>query len=140
MEANINIPTFRVPLESEEHPDLYLVCTRCCGWTQVLMPASKRRQLVRLIHRVSHPGIRATKALVLKQAVWPGLGRDVADYLQHCHQCLRGKVVRHTKAPLKLFDEIDSRFSHVHMDVVGSLPEARGTDTYSPLWIVSLGG
>lgn len=127
IEASINIPTIRVPVESPEHPNLYLVVTRKCGWTQVIMPESKRRELIRIVHKVAHPGIKATQNLVLKQGMWPGLTRDVATYVRNCRNCLRGKTVRHIKAPIQDFEDIDGRFTHVHVDVVGPLPEARGT-------------
>lgn len=127
MEAATTIPTFRVPLESERHPDLYLVCTRKLGYTQVVLPTGFRRELVQILHRIAHPGVKATKLLVLRQATWPGLQRDVAEYVRNCRQCLRAKTVRHVRSPKQPFEEVDGRFSHVHIDVVGPLPEVRGT-------------
>jgi hypothetical protein len=49
-----------------------------------------------------HPGIARTIQLVERDSWWPGLRREVTDYVKGCAKCQRHKVNnRPTKAPLE---------------------------------------
>ena len=41
--------------------------------------------------------------------------------------CQKAKIHRHNTAPLATFAEPDSRFSHIHIDIVGPLPPSSGS-------------
>ncbi len=43
-----------------------------------------------------------------------------------CLSCQRSKIQTHVKAPLQNFTPSVRRFNHVHIDIVGPLPESRG--------------
>ena len=43
-----------------------------------------------------------------------------------CLNCQRSKIQTHVKAPLQNFAPSARRFDHVHIDIVGPLPESRG--------------
>ena len=52
--------------------------------------------------------------------------RDIANWTQACPECQQSKIQRHVKAPLQAFPVSDSRFDHVHIDIVGPLPPSKG--------------
>jgi cleavage and polyadenylation specificity factor subunit 1 len=58
--------------------------------------------------------------------VWSGEGNDCRAWTRACTLCQRSKVTRHVKAPLGSFHLPPARFSHVHVDLVGSLPVSSG--------------
>lgn len=58
--------------------------------------------------------------------VWPGINRTVRQWAQTCIACQKLKISRHVKAPLGKFITPDSRFAHVHLDIVGPLPPSNG--------------
>ncbi|VDL57679.1 unnamed protein product, partial [Hymenolepis diminuta] len=62
---------------------------------------------------------RATAKLITDHFVWPSCRKDIANWTKTCQACQRAKVDKHTKAPLGTFPLPDSRFDHVHMDIVG---------------------
>ena len=123
LETNSSFPTFAYRLPSGN----LLACTRREGWLQVLLPHSFRVPLIKMLHYISHPGVKATQNLVRRQAWWPKLGSDVSAFVLNCQSCLRSKVVRHVRAPLQPFEQADDRFSHIHVDLVGPLPDCRGS-------------
>ena len=47
-------------------------------------------------------------------------------WAKSCLQCQRSRVHTHVKAPLQAFALVHRRFDHVHIDLVGPLPESRG--------------
>ena len=51
---------------------------------------------------------------------------DVRDWERTCTLCRKADVQRHNKFPVVTFDTSDTRFSHVHLDLVGPLPPSHG--------------
>ena len=78
------------------------------------------------LHRLSHPGIRATQKLITSRFAWPGINADVRRWTRSCVQCQRAKVQRHFRSPPSSFPVPDARFDIVHIDLVGPLPPSRG--------------
>ena len=62
------------------------------------MPASLRERVFRLFHEPAHPGSRITDRVIRKRYVW---------------------------SPSEIIAP-DSRFKHIHMDLIGLLPESNG--------------
>ena len=54
------------------------------------------------------------------------MNKDIRDWVRCCLNCQKNKVTVHTKAPLKHFMVPDSRFQHIHIDLVGPLPSSKG--------------
>ena len=54
------------------------------------------------------------------------MASQVKDFCRACLSCQRAKVTRHTRAPLMPLDVPDRRFSALHLDIVGPLPESEG--------------
>nr|VZI22951.1 unnamed protein product [Spirometra erinaceieuropaei] len=89
------------------------------------VPPSLRRKVFSS-HNLSHPGSRATDKLVSDSFVWPGMHKDLKAWTRACIACQRRKIQRHNKAPIGTFPGPGSRFSHVHLDIVGPPPLSNG--------------
>ncbi|KAH9581182.1 hypothetical protein MS3_00008398 [Schistosoma haematobium] len=74
------------------------------------------------LHKLSYPGVRATIKLIAERFCWP----DVREWARSCVSCQKSKVIRHNKCPLISFKTPDARFDHVHLDLVGPLPDSNG--------------
>ncbi|ROT82924.1 hypothetical protein C7M84_023909 [Penaeus vannamei] len=83
-------------------------------------PAFPRRRFFNAYHQ--HRAIRATQHLIRSKVVWPAINKDVRQWCRSCIECQRNKIHRHTQIPLQTFPIPDSRFQHVHIDIVGPLP------------------
>ena len=103
-----------------------LLCDVSNGHPRPIIPADWRRRIFDTIHGLAHPSIRATKALMAAKFIWHGLRRDVGTWAKACIPCQTSKIHRHTKAPLESFTLPDRRFDHIHVDIVGLLPQSRG--------------
>lgn len=90
------------------------------------IPLQHRQAVLKHIHGLAHPGIRSTRRLVADRFVWKNMNKDIKRFVQSCLSCQRSKVHRHTKAPVEKLPLPDSRFRHVHMDLVGPLPPSNG--------------
>lgn len=90
------------------------------------VPKSLRRVVFDSLHSLSHPGVRATRRLLTARYVWTSINSDSNAWTRTCLACQRAKVHRHTISPIGNFLVADRRFSHVHLDLVGPLPEADG--------------
>lgn len=96
------------------------------GKIRPYIPSQHRQTVLSVVHGLAHPGIRATRKLVSDRFVWDGMNKDINHFVKHCISCQRSKVLRHTIAPIGEFGFPKSRFSHVHVDIVGPLPPSNG--------------
>ena len=104
-----------------------ILCDVSTGIQRPYLPRQFRKAVVEKLHYISHPGIRATQSLVSQRYVWKSMNSDVRDWIKVCLQsCQRNKVNRHTQSPLQAFPMPDSRFTSVHIDIIGPLPVSRG--------------
>ena len=103
-----------------------LVCDFSTGTPRPYLPPAYRRAVFNTLHNTTHPGIRAFRHLVASKHVWENMNRDVTAWTRSCVPCQCSKVHRHTAKMPAHFLPPDSRFSHVHIDLVGPLPESNG--------------
>ena len=95
----------------------------------------ERRTVITSLHDApayGHPGISRTVDFVERSYWWPGLRRDVAEYVRGCGECQRHKVNnRPTKAPLQPIYPRDDAipFEVVALDFITKLPPAQGYDS-----------
>ena len=93
------------------------------GTPRPVVPPSFRRLVFNALHRLSHPGIKPTHKLISSRFVWPKMYSDIKGWTRLCLSCQRFKVIRHTLSSIPI---PDSRFDHIHVDIVGPLPPSRG--------------
>ena len=97
-----------------------------------LVPQSLRHTLFQHVYGLAHPGIRATRCLLSAYYVWPHLAKDVSAWCHTCLSCQTGKVHHHTHLrPVVILLPV-THFSHINVDLVGSLPPPPATPTCSP--------
>ena len=58
--------------------------------------------------------------------VWLNMNSDIHKWTHACLACQWSKVHVHTMSPIGRFRPPDSRFAHVHVDLVGPLPTVNG--------------
>ena len=104
-----------------------LLCDVSTGQPRPIVLPSWRHRIFELVHGLSHPSIRATKTLMAAKFTWQGLRKQVVEWARTCIPCQTSKIQRHTKAPLQSFELPDRRFDHIHVDIVGLLPQSRGS-------------
>ena len=120
------ITNLRVEDVPFENGAFTLLCDISTGVARPIVPESWRKRVFDTVHSLSHPGARTTKKLVSSKFVWHGLGRQITIWARCCLPCQRAKVHRHIRAPLSKFEPTSRRFEHVHIDLVGPLPESQG--------------
>lgn len=119
--VSITLTKLSIPESSAE-----LYCHISQNRIRPYVPRTCRQAIIRKLHSLSHPGIRATGKLVADHYVWPSMSKDVANYVRSCIPCQKSKVHRHTKSPLGDYATIDLRFEHINIDIVGPLPTSNG--------------
>lgn len=105
--------------------DRTIVCDTSGDDVRPYVPLSLRRTIFDNVHRLSHPGVRATKKLISLSFIWPRLNKDVTRWVKTCLACQRSKIQRHNRNIPEHIKVPDTRFSHVHLDIIGPLPESR---------------
>lgn len=79
-----------------------------------------------MLHSLEHTGVSATLILVTNRFFLPNKRRDITSWTRSCIQCQKSKVHRHIRAPSEKFEELDSRFRHIHIDILGPWPVSNG--------------
>ncbi|CAB0034023.1 unnamed protein product [Trichogramma brassicae] len=90
------------------------------------VPSGLRYKIFESFHGLSHTSSRITDRVIRKFYVWPDMSQDIALFCKACVACQKSKVTRHNKPAPAHFEAPDARFQHVHIDIVGPLPEVEG--------------
>ncbi|GFO18500.1 gypsy retrotransposon integrase 1 [Plakobranchus ocellatus] len=79
----------------------------------------------------SHTGWRKTLANIKEYFSWPGLSKDVLDYVRFCRVCqIKSPSGRDRPAPYQPMPLIVQPFSRVVIDLVGPLPLSNNRSEY----------
>jgi len=106
--------------------DLSLLGDASTGTFRPLVPLELRRQVFDHLHGAAHPGMRATRRLIASRYIWPKLATQVTAWARECLHCQRAKIHRHIQVRPEHIPIPTRRFSHIHVDLVGPLPESQG--------------
>ncbi|UYV65013.1 hypothetical protein LAZ67_3002817 [Cordylochernes scorpioides] len=90
------------------------------------IPIKFRMMVFRNFHELSHPGIKATTKQLTSRFIWPNMNKDIRKWAQACVNCQKCKVSIHTKSEIGKYQEVDERFSVIHIDLIGALPPSNG--------------
>ena len=94
---------------------------------KILVPTNLRRVAFSSVHSsYGHPGVKPTTAMVRSDYFWTNMGKDIARWCKECHTCQVNKIGRHTKTPLEQLPPVTDRFSTIHVDLVGPIPQSEG--------------
>ena len=63
---------------------------------------------------------------VSKNYFWPKISKNVSTFVKSCHGCQSAKPARTINPKPRPFPVPETRFTHLHTDVVGPLPESEG--------------
>jgi hypothetical protein len=96
------------------------------GVFRPLVPPAFRESATAALHGIAHPGVEATVRLVTSKFCWPGIRKYVRRYAQQCINCQKSKVSRHVHLAPAAIAVPHRRFEHVHVDLVGPLPQSSG--------------
>lgn len=111
--------------ELEVEPGIYIFCDITRGTVKPYIPVNLRKTAFNIIHNPAHPSGRNTSKLLGEKFVRPGIRKDAAQWSRKCLACQQSKVHRHTKLQPNHITVLDSRFNHVHLDII-HLPNVRG--------------
>ena len=105
-------------------------CEQSTGVLRPIVPAEHRRSVFNSIHNIAHPGTRATCRMVSARFVWPGQAADVKEWCRQCTNCGRAKAGQGEKTEIQKINIPATRFSHVHVDLVGPWPPSSAGHTH----------
>ena len=91
-----------------------------------VVPTVLRKRIFDIFHTPAHPSAKLSNRVISQKYVWPSMHKDITKWAKSCLDCQRSKVTRHTILRPAHFVAPESRFRHVHMDIVGPLPEYEG--------------
>lgn len=106
-----------------------IYCDVSQGTIRPYIPSTFRKDVFNAVHNLSHGGIRTTRKMISQRFFWPSMNKDVGNMVRSCLPCQRNKIDRHTSSPTMNIPIESSRFSEVHIDIVGPLPQSEG-NTY----------
>ncbi len=96
------------------------------GVFRPLVPLAFRDAAVASLHSIAHPGVEATVKLVSSKFCWTGMRKFVRRFAKNCLSCQRSKVFRHVHLAPATITVPHRRFEHIHVDLVGPLPQSSG--------------
>ena len=108
------------------------------GRVSVPLDSNIRRQILYECHdhpSAGHPGIRKTYAHLQKKNYWPGMHKNVDEYVMHCQKCQVNKTEHLNPGGLLHSLEIpNGKWESISMDFIVGLPTtSHGHDS---IWVV----
>ena len=79
-----------------------------------------------MFHQLHHPGQAETLKKVATRYYWPSMGKDVAEMVKRCKDCLVVEMGRTIQPVQNHIPVQERRFKDLQIDVVGPLPISRG--------------
>lgn len=86
---------------------------------RVWIPSDTRISVIAACHSIApyhHPGVKRTKATIMKVFNWPGIHEDVVQYLQSCIYCQRSRSGKERLQGYFRTHPIPGAFETVYMD------------------------
>ena len=115
------------------------------GSRRPVVPLSMRQKVFEEVHGFSHFNSRHTASEAARHFWWPQIQKQVKAWAEACHRCQEVNTGRLTQSPLGDFPVPKTAASHIHIDVVGPLPQSNGftgwltiTDRHSSLVMTAL--
>ena len=113
---------------------LYRKWTDSKGSTmQAVVPYSERRNVLEHCHdhkTAGHLGVRKTLSKIRQCYYWPGLQRDVRQYIAGCATCTKSKSYgQKAKAPMQT-EATGMPMQRIALDLLGELPLTTGGNKY----------
>ncbi|KAL0879753.1 hypothetical protein ABMA27_003466 [Loxostege sticticalis] len=116
LQDNITLKKVVIP-----NTDVELYCEISTSHIRPYIPEEHRYDAFKSVHNISHPGTRTTRKLTSQKYFWPSMNADIGKWTKTCIDCQKSKIQRHTFSGISKFPPTD-RFQHVHIDIVGPLP------------------
>ena len=92
---------------------------------RIVVPRSRREQVLRAAHTdltAGHFGHKRTLARIARYFMWPGMWKEVREFIRTCGDCQRAAKNTNAKAPLQPLPIVSEPFTKVAFDIVGPLP------------------
>lgn len=90
------------------------------------IPEPMRREIFVNLHKITHPGVRASRKRVAAKYFWPSMNKDSSLWAKTCIECQKSKITRHTRSEFQRFELPSGRFEKIHIDLVGPLAPSNG--------------
>lgn len=114
-------------------PSLKNVTQDETNW-KLIVPNNQRNKFIQLNHdsqKSGHLGIYKTYHSLLSNYYWPGMQRDVYDYIKRCTVCTRYKpLCRKPAGEMTKKPEINQYWQMISIDFVGPLPRSTKGNIY----------
>ncbi|GBO12934.1 hypothetical protein AVEN_21535-1 [Araneus ventricosus] len=72
--------------------EISLYCNVNSKANRFYVPGELRRKIFDNLHNMSHPGIRATKALIGSRYCWPNQNKDITNWCRACIPCQKSNT------------------------------------------------
>lgn len=82
-----------------------------------------------LLPTSGHAGMRRMLSNIKKYYFWPGLEKDVINFVKRCDKCQRHKYSTYVKEPMVITSTANTAFEKIYLDIVG--PLERDNTNYS---------
>jgi hypothetical protein len=109
-----------------QKPTLYYLGTRTNQEPRQVIPRHRKNQLLKETHDhplSGHQGQDNTYQRTSAVYYWPGMERDIKEYVRTCHTCQKRDRKRR-EAPLEPIKKGIKPFHQVGIDVMGPLPRS----------------
>jgi hypothetical protein len=94
------------------------------GLQKFCIPEAIKNEIMEEYHNHSHPGIDICYDKIATKYFWPGMKKDITEFIRSCHYCQTAKPNNHpNRAPLGKFFTPSGPYEMLSIDLIGPLRE-----------------
>ena len=112
--------------QNVEFGEVELFCEISQSKPRPFLPKQLRKHAIEQLHGLAHTGIKETIRNIASHYYWTDMRAEITRYVQTCHGCQSVNPSKFKPPHLGKFEVPDQRFTHIHVDIVGPLPESEG--------------
>lgn len=100
---------------------------------RMLLPETMVNEILQHFHDTTlaaHPGAKEMARAIAHRYVWPGLSKDVNEYVRSCHQCAKCKANNHPDRGAILARSPSGVWESISVDLMGPYPRTKNGKRY----------
>ena len=69
-----------------------IICDNSNNSLRPIVPLTYQRTIFDLLHNTSHPGIKATRKIIIKRFTWINVNKKCTEWAKTCEPCQKSKI------------------------------------------------
>ena len=100
-----------------------------CKGSRIIIPEASRASIIQEYHGQGHPGVDNTVLMITARFYWPGMNKQIKEFVMNCRTCSQCKHGPCPKASIQDHRKVEKLFEMISLDI-GTMPISESGNKY----------